>query len=61
MWGKCQMHVQLKAKSTMLNDVYFLTEGHAKMLVFPVQESEHQSRPEAVKTEEFFWRPSLPE
>ena len=45
----------------MRNDFYFLSEGHAKMLVFPVQESEHLSRPEAVKTEEFFWRPSLPE
>ena len=55
------MHVQLKAKSTMLNDVYFLTEGHAKMLVFPVQESERQFLLEAVKMEEFFWRPSLPE
>ena len=38
MWGKCQMHVQLKAESKMMNDVYCLTEGHAKMLVFLVHE-----------------------
>jgi hypothetical protein len=34
MWGKCQMHVQLKADPKKRNEVHSLAEAHTKMFAF---------------------------